>query len=281
MKKWIKILVPVLILVLLVAVFVLLKDDPAGITEDGFYYSKEDVTEYLVTYGHLPSNFITKKEAKALGWEGGSVDPYKKGGAIGGDIYYNQEKKLPIKEGRTYYVCDIDTNGQSERGAKRLIFSDDGLIYYSPDFYETFELVSGEVSPDKPDTPDKPDPNQGQGDISVAEDGLYYSKDEVALYIHTFGHLPANFITKKEAKALGWNGGNVSKYKEGAVIGGDRFGNNEGLLPKKDGRSYTECDIDTLGSKERGAKRIVFSNDGLVYYTEDHYASFTLLYGEE
>ena len=60
-----------------------------------------------------------------------------------------------------------------------------------------------------------------------------------------------------------------------------RFGNYEGLLPEADGRTYAECDIDTLGADSRGAKRIVFSNDGLIYYTEDHYETFELLYGEE
>ena len=67
---------------------------------------------------------------------------------------------------------------------------------------------------------------------------------------------------------------------EGTAIGGSRFGNREGLLPKEPGRTYTECDIDTVGENSRGAKRIVFSNDGLVYYTDDHYESFELLYGE-
>ena len=115
----------------------------------------------------------------------------------------------------------------------------------------------------------------------IDENGSYTSKDDVALYIHVYGHLPSNFITKKEAEKLGWSGGSLEPYAPGKCIGGDRFGNYEGLLPKKSGRSYTECDIDTLGKKSRGAKRIVFSNDGLIYYTDDHYASFTMLYGEE
>ncbi len=115
----------------------------------------------------------------------------------------------------------------------------------------------------------------------IDENGSYTSKDDVALYIHVYGHLPSNFITKKDAEKLGWSGGSLDPYAPGKCIGGDRFGNYEGLLPKKTGRSYTECDIDTLGKKSRGAKRIVFSNDGLIYYTDDHYASFTLLYGEE
>ena len=101
------------------------------------------------------------------------------------------------------------------------------------------------------------------------------------MYIHTYGHLPGNFITKKEAKKLGWSSGSLEKYAPGKAIGGDRFGNYEGLLPEAPDRVYTECDIDTLGAKKRGAKRIVFSNDGLIYYTEDHYEHFTLLYGEE
>ena len=116
---------------------------------------------------------------------------------------------------------------------------------------------------------------------AIDEDGSYTSKEDVALYIHTYGHLPGNFITKKEAQALGWSGGSLEPYAPGKCIGGSHFGNYEGLLPEADGRSYTECDIDTLGANSRGAKRIVFSNDGLIYYTGDHYASFELLYGEE
>ena len=80
---------------------------------------------------------------------------------------------------------------------------------------------------------------------------------------------------------MGWDSslGNLNKVAPGKSIGGDKFGNNEGKLP--DGKKYKECDIDTLGAKSRGAKRIVFSNDGLIYYTEDHYETFELLYGEE
>ena len=115
----------------------------------------------------------------------------------------------------------------------------------------------------------------------IDEDGAYTTKDDVALYIHTYGHLPDNFITKKDAQALGWPGGSLEPYAPGKCIGGSRFGNYEGLLPEADGRTYTECDIDTLGADSRGGKRIVFSNDGLIYYTEDHYETFELLYGEE
>ena len=113
---------------------------------------------------------------------------------------------------------------------------------------------------------------------ALEEGGCYTAKEDVALYTHTYGRLPDNFITKAEAKKLGWPGGSLEPYAPGMCIGGDRFGNYEGLLPQDGGRTYMECDIDTLGSESRGAKRIVFSNDGLIFYTEDHYESFTQLY---
>ncbi len=118
-------------------------------------------------------------------------------------------------------------------------------------------------------------------DKEITEDGTYDSADDVALYIHTYGHLPSNYITKKDAKKLGWEGGSVEQFAPGKCIGGDYYGNYEGLLPDKKGREYHECDIGTLGKSKRGAKRIIYSNDGLIYYTGNHYESFTLLYGEE
>ncbi len=124
------------------------------------------------------------------------------------------------------------------------------------------------------------EPTTAPSETKIDEDGTYTSKDDVALYIHTYGHLPKNFVTKSEARAKGWEGGSLEDYFPGCSIGGDKFGNREGVLPKKNGRTYTECDIDTKGKKSRGAKRIVFSNDGLIYYTDDHYETFTLLYGE-
>ena len=116
----------------------------------------------------------------------------------------------------------------------------------------------------------------------LPEDGQYDDKDNVALYIHLYGKLPSNYVTKKDAEALyGWQGGALDVIAPGKAIGGSYYGNYEGLLPDADGREWTECDIGTIGQTKRGAERIVFSNDGLIYYTPDHYESFELLYGEE
>ncbi len=112
-------------------------------------------------------------------------------------------------------------------------------------------------------------------ETELDENGSYTTKEDVALYIHTYGKLPSNFITKKEAQELGWSGGSLEPYAPGKCIGGSHFGNYEGILP--DGE-YKECDIDTLGEDSRGAKRIIYSEDGRIYYTDDHYESFTQLY---
>jgi hypothetical protein len=140
------------------------------------------------------------------------------------------------------------------------------------------EPADSAESPDSPDPAETPEKDSGQ---QIDEDGSYTTKEDVALYIHIYGKLPSNFITKKEAEKLGWTGGSLEPYAPGKSIGGSRFGNYEGILPEAKGRKYYECDIDTLGAKKRGAKRIIFSSDGLIYYTEDHYETFELLYGEE
>lgn len=112
-------------------------------------------------------------------------------------------------------------------------------------------------------------------DYPVKRDGWYDTKEEVAVYLTEFDTLPDNFLTKKEAEALGWQSsrGNLWNVANGKSIGGDRFGNYEKLLPDASGRRWTECDIGYDGGY-RGGERIVFSNDGLIYYTGDHYASF-------
>lgn len=116
-------------------------------------------------------------------------------------------------------------------------------------------------------------------EATIEENGEYTSPEDLALYIHLFEKLPSNFITKKEAIDLGWesNKGNLWEVTEYKSIGGDKFGNREGLLPKSNGRIYYECDVNYEGGF-RGAERIVYSNDGLIFYTNDHYESFEQLY---
>lgn len=151
---------------------------------------------------------------------------------------------------------------------------------------ETDTIEEAEAEDPETETIEETEADSPEAEISeeteIQEDGTYTSKEEVAEYIYLYGHLPDNFITKKEAKALGWvsSEGNLAEVAPGKSIGGDYFGNFEGNLPKKKGREYHECDIDSDGGY-RGAKRLVFSNDGLIYYTEDHYNTFELLYGEE
>ena len=118
--------------------------------------------------------------------------------------------------------------------------------------------------------------NSGNGDnsqdgnqITVYEDKEYSAYQEVASYIHEFKHLPSNYLTKAEANARGCNGGNPQVTLGGNVyIGGDRYMNFEGLLPED--AEYYECDVD-YSDEYRGAKRLVFTEEGTVYYTENHY----------
>ncbi len=123
---------------------------------------------------------------------------------------------------------------------------------------------------------DEPDLDK---EVLILEDGKYSTPDEVSLYIYTYDKLPSNYITKKEAIDLGWESskGNLWDVTDGKVIGGDKFGNREGLLPKAQGRVYYEADVNYNGGF-RGPERIVFSNDGLIFYTGDHYDSFEQLY---
>ena len=143
-----------------------------------------------------------------------------------------------------------------------------------PEVIEEFVAPEPENQPETEAQPQAPPETQAPIDVN----GHFTTKEDVALYIHTYGCLPENFMTKNEARQLGWEGGGLEDFAPGMCIGGDHFGNYEGLLPED--REYTECDIDTMGKSSRGAKRIVFSEDGLIYYTDDHYESFELLYGE-
>ena len=114
----------------------------AKIVREGEYNSKEDVAAYIRLFkGALPRNFITKSAARALGWNGGPLEPYAPGKSIGGDRFGNYEQRLPRLKGGFYKECDIDTRGRP-RGAKRLVFTQDGMrIYYTGDHYKTFKEV--------------------------------------------------------------------------------------------------------------------------------------------
>ena len=143
-----------------------------------------------------------------------------------------------------------------------------------------FSFGSCGVLTDADDTYTEPAVSETENDstenAALDENGVYTTKEEVAEYLHTYGCLPQNFITKKEAKALGWEGGSLEPYAPGKCIGGDYFGNYEEQLPTD--KSYHECDINTLGADKRGAERIIYDDDGNIYYTDDHYQSFTQLY---
>ena len=143
-----------------------------------------------------------------------------------------------------------------------------------PDAPETVPDGAPAAEPEEPAGEPSGEPESDEPEASLPvpdEDGWYYDLENVTLYVMTYGKLPSNYITKKQAEALGWSGGSVQRFKEGAAIGGSHFGNYEGLLP--DGK-YTECDIDTDGASSRGAKRLIFSSDGHYYYTDDHYETF-------
>ncbi len=128
--------------------------------------------------------------------------------------------------------------------------------------------------------PEEQSAKEGVGNSIQVKKGFSYStKDEVAAYIHEFKELPPNFITKKEAQSSGWDNarGNLWEVTDRKSIGGDRFGNREGLLPDANHRQYYECDINYQGGY-RSEERIVYSSDGLIFYTDDHYQTFERLY---
>lgn len=124
-----------------------------------------------------------------------------------------------------------------------------------------------------------PESNENNSENPLDENGRYTSPEDVALYIHQYNKLPVNFITKNEAKKLGWDNqkGNLWDVTDQMSIGGDRFGNYEGVLPEAEGRTWKECDVNYQGGY-RGSERLLYSSDGLIFYTADHYQTFTQLY---
>ena len=143
----------------------------------------------------------------------------------------------------------------------------------------SIEDTGKEDRQEQEDQQDRQEPQDKQTEVLIDENGTYTDPYLVAEYIHKYNKLPSNYLTKNEARELGWESdkGNLWEVTDEMSIGGDKFGNREGLLPEKDGRIYYECDVNYKGGY-RGAERIVYSNDGLIFYTNDHYESFTQLY---
>ena len=251
------------------------------VTQSGAYSSMEEVAVYLSAYGKLPGNYLTKQEAQRLGWDNslGNLWRVAPGCSIGGDRYGNYEGAVPVAKGRRWTECDIGYAG-GYRGSKRIVFSNDGLIYYTGNHYRTFDEVLV-VFPDQTKTAATPAPASGKRPLlaraEVREGECYTGWQEVASYLFRFGVLPVNYITLDEAKELGFSS---KKDNLGAVapefsIGGGLFGNREGLLPAKEGRVWHECDVDMKADGKRGTHRLIYSNDGLIFLTRDKYKSFT------
>ena len=117
---------------------------------------------------------------------------------------------------------------------------------------------------------------EGQAEVGALDpNGHYTDKQNVVDFIDNFQQLPDNYLTKEEARNLGWvpSEGNLDEVAPGMSIGGDIFGNFEGNLPEDPGRQYYEADINYEGGF-RNAERLVFSDDGLYFYTDDHYDNF-------
>lgn len=250
------------------------------VSESGEYTSMAEVAVYLTLYHHLPDNFITKKQAQALGWNNreGNLSEVAPGKSIGGDYFGNYEGIVPDQKGRQWTECDIDSDG-GYRNGQRIVFSNDGLIYYSDDHYQTFTQV--QVSQSLATTVAQT-PSATAGNIAasaIAKDGAYTAPDDVAAYLHQFGKLPGNYLTRDQAQAMGWSNkkNNLGDVAPGCSIGGDRFGNREGLLPEAKDRLWYECDVNVTNGK-RSDERVVWSNDGLIYYTPDSHKSFIQLY---
>ena len=96
---------------------------------------------------------------------------------------------------------------------------------------ETEQLAETEQLTEVEQTTEIEQTTESDPSAAVREDGQYTTRDEVALYIHLYGHLPDNYITKREAHDLGWDSrsGNLWDVADGKSIGGDKFGNYEGL----------------------------------------------------
>ena len=234
-----------------------------GVSYGASYLDRDHVAAYIMLFGELPPNYLTKEQARDLGWTGarGSLWKVAPGAAIGGDYFGNYEGQLPKGN---YTECDVDYDGRT-RNEKRLIFDRKGHVYYTGDHYNTFTLMQLDA--------------YALDMALITEDGEYLDRESVAYYLAEFGHLPANYLTKSEARDLGWTGNKDDLWRVAPdrAIGGDPFRNAEGLLPEGE---YRECDVDYAGGP-RGQSRLIYDIEGNIYYTEDRYQSFIQLYGLE
>ena len=213
-------------------------------------------------------------------------------------ISADTEKTSVEQINKTMYLADTvrarrsasknaDYDGKLERGTEVKVLTRDtesnwcSFLYDGKTYYVNWQSLTDKkpgTSAESGQNTDGAKETEDAGEKAPDEHAYYYTKDDVALYLHVYGHLPDNFITKKEAEALGWDSskGNLWKVADGFCIGGDRFGNYEGILPKNNG-TYYECDVGYAGGF-RGADRLIYDNKGDIWYTGDHYASFTKLY---
>lgn len=198
------------------------------------------------------TGIVTSSQGYSAGYKNATFDLQVEGTGGEKTIYCYRVK--PADAGRTEVsVGDIVTLTGTIQNYKGTI------EFYPADYHH----VGGAVVTTKPTT--RP---TGSGSATIDENGIYDSKEEVGLYIHLYGKLPKNYVTKSQ----------YNKSDRYQCVGGDRFYNKEGRLPS--GEVYYECDIDTYGITSRGAKRLVWTKSGIVYYTGDHYETFIQLYGE-
>ena len=108
-----------------------------------------------------------------------------------------------------------------------------------------------------------------------AGDATNDGKNGADWYLKYLGMLPDYYITKKEARELGWKPalGNLDEVAPGCMIFGGIFDNDKGYLPQQPGRIWYEADINYENSW-RNNERVLFSNDGLVFVSYDHYKTF-------
>lgn len=110
---------------------------------------------------------------------------------------------------------------------------------------------------------------------SSSDISMLTQQQRVADYLHQHQRLPEYYLRKGDARRQGWDPakGNLCDVLPGRAIGGDRFSNREGGLPEKNGRRWFEADVNYQCGR-RGTDRMLYSSDGLIYVTRDHYRHF-------